>query len=143
MKRIINLILLILFTFTLQLKAQTDTNDTKPIKMLQKATMNKFMEFVKTDEATTVKYFKMYRDNLRKINQFIKLRRSVMSDIESNPEDADISNKLDKLNEIETNIYKVRSDFRESLKEYLTPIQIAKSLIFEKKLRQTILENRK
>lgn len=143
MKRTINLILLILFAFTLQLKAQTDTNDTKPIKMFQKATMNKFMEYVKTDEATTVKYFKMYRNNLRKINQFTKLRRSVMSDIESNPEDADISNKLDKLNEIETNIYKVRSDFRESLKEYLTPIQIAKSLIFEKKLRQTILENRK
>ena len=143
MKRTINLILLILFAFTLQLKAQTDTNDTKPIKMFQKATMNKFMEYVKTDEATTVKYFKMYRNNLRKINQFTKLRRSIMSDIESNPEDADISNKLDKLNEIETNIYKLRSDFRESLKEYLTPTQIAKSLIFEKKIRKTILENRK
>jgi predicted patatin/cPLA2 family phospholipase len=56
--------------------------------------------------------------------------------IEDNTDALDISQKMDDLLNIQTKIIDARRDYIEKAKKILTPQQLAKAIVFQKKLRK-------
>ena len=128
---------------SLQANAQIDTQNTKAGKLIRESIRKKFIEYVRTDEQTTDKFFSDFRKNHKEINTLLRERRNIMKEIELNTDADDIQQKLERVSQIDKNIFNLKQEFSESLKAYLTPEQIAKTIIFEKKIRKIINKTRR
>lgn len=128
---------------SLQANAQIDTQNTKAGKLIRESIRKKFIEYVRTDEQTTDKFFSDFRKNHKEINTLLRERQYIMKEIELNTDADDIQQKLERISQIDKNIFNLKQEFSESLKAYLTPEQIAKTIIFEKKIRKIINKTRR
>lgn len=128
---------------SLQANAQIDTQNTKAGKLIRESIRKKFIEYVRTDEQTTDKFFSDFRKNHKEINTLLRERQYIMKEIELNTDADDIQQKLERVSQIDKNIFNLKQEFSESLKAYLTPEQIAKTIIFEKKIRKIINKTRR
>lgn len=92
----------------------------------------KLMEKLDMSESAADKYVSAFRENNNKIKELMKEKKTVMRSIEADPEAADIVSKLDKVFDIDSRIIETRRAFIKDISTYLTPQQIAKSMILKK-----------
>ncbi len=92
----------------------------------------KLMEKLDMSESAADKYVSAFRENNNRIKELMKEKKTVMRSIEADPEAADIVSKLDKVFDIDSRIIETRRAFIKDISTYLTPQQIAKSMILKK-----------
>lgn len=108
-------------------------NDKRQFRMQIDTLMKqKLMEKLDMSESTADKYVSAFRENNNRIKELMKEKKAVMKSIEADPEAADIITKLDKAFDIDSRIIETRRAFIKDLSTYLTPQQIAKSMILKK-----------
>jgi Spy/CpxP family protein refolding chaperone len=140
LKKII-IILVFLTAFVFAVQAQEDTSSIGSRKKLHKAVKEKFMQKLNIDEATANKFFELYGEQKKEMKEFEKSKRQLMQSIEENPESSDVMTKIDQILDIDEKICKSRRDFITSLQKFLTPGQIAQSIIFQKNLKKLYIKN--
>ncbi|MBS1551811.1 MAG: hypothetical protein JST15_07060 [Bacteroidetes bacterium] len=115
-----------------QLEKKND-NDKRQFRMQIDTLMKqKLMEKLDMSESTADKYVSAFRENNNRIKELMKEKKAVMKSIEADPEAADIITKLDKAFDIDSRIIETRRAFIKDISTYLTPQQIAKSMILKK-----------
>lgn len=115
----------------------------KPMKNeIEKIMRQKLIDKLSLDEATADKVVNSYRDNNIKLRELNRDKKELMESIELDPSSPDIDSKLDKLLDLDSKILDQRKNFFNELRSYLTPQQIAKTLIlrknFSKELRKQV-----
>jgi hypothetical protein len=140
-KKIIFLIIIIA-GFNISLQAQEDSTLTNSRTRLRKAIKEKLMEKLNIDDATANKVIKLSNEQKKQVAEYTKEKRQTIKYIEDNPDAGDIMSKINGLLEIDDKINKSRKDFLEELKTFLTPKQIAQSIIFQKNLRKLFLKEK-
>ena len=90
------------------------------------------MEKLNLSESSADKYISAFRENNDKVKELMKEKKSLMRSIEANPEAPDIGTKLDQSFDIDNRIIETRRSFVKDVSSYLTPQQIAKSMILKK-----------
>ena len=129
---------LILFTLLLLLSNSDNTfgqrgnqnNFSDEIGTVMKQKLIKNLNF---DEATADKFVTVQNENNKHLRNIMKEKRQLMKSINDNPDAADIESKLNSILELDTKILDLRKNHMSELKAFLTPQQIAKSMIFTRK----------
>jgi len=107
----------------------------------------KLVERLGLDESSADKFVTTYKDNNKQIRMINKERKELFRSIELDPAATDMDSKLDKMLELETKIVDQKKIFFNELRLFLTPQQIAKTMLlrknFEKKLRKEINNKRR
>lgn len=136
MKKYICFYIIVILLASLKLSfAQIDTTENNS-KEIRKIVKQKLMEKLNVDEKTLNAYLVIYRDYRKKINDLNKQKESLTNYIEDNSDDEDISQKMDALLDTLDKITDTRREFINNAKKILTPQQIAKAIVFQKKLRK-------
>ncbi|MEO6694044.1 MAG: hypothetical protein ABIY50_12820 [Ignavibacteria bacterium] len=114
---------------------------------LDKVLKQKVMDKLSFDESAADMFISAYKDNNKQMRLINKERKEIMESIELDPGASDIESKLDKMVEVDTKMAELRKNFFIQLKTFLTPQQIAKTLIlrknFHKELRKQMGKQRK
>lgn len=136
MKNILLLTVLIAFTFVSLCTAQFDNNkdnDKKQFRaQIDSIMKQKLIEKLNLSESSADKYIIAIRVNNGKVKDLLKEKKTIMKSIEADPEAADVGSKLDKSFEIDSRIIETRKEFIRDISSYMTPQQIAKSMILKK-----------
>lgn len=137
MKNILLLTFLIVFAFVNLCSAQFDNNskdsDKKQFReQIDSIMKQKLIEKLDLSESSADRYLTAFRENNSKIKVLLKEKKTIMKSIEADPEAADVGSKLDKSFEIDLRIIETRRAFIKDVSSYLTPQQIAKSMILKK-----------
>lgn len=138
--KFILIILISIFIFNFSF-AQKDTTD--KITKFRIAYKKKLIEQVGLTEQTAEKYLDLQTEYRNKIRDIATKRKELKEYIENNPEATDISKKLDELFSLEDEAYKNRKAYINSLKEILTPEQIAKTMKLQKETKKLFKEKNK
>ena len=115
--------------------SQNDTSVSAKRKKFREAIRQKLVEDAGFSEENAEKFIKItvhYRKKNRELNT---LKDELQEDIVSNPDSPDIEQKITKLIETESAIFENKSLFWSSLKEFLSPSQIAKTISLSSKLK--------
>ena len=110
--------------------------EAQPKKMtdeLKKIRKEKYLENVSVDDATADRYFEIFDENFLSLRKLNKQKKDNMEYIENNVEASDISAKIDEILDIESKILEKKRDMFVQLKTFLTPKQIAQSIVFHVK----------
>lgn len=143
MKKFILLTALLLISFS--------AGYTQPKKMneeLKKIRKQKYLENVTlVDETTADKYFEVFDANFDSIRKLNRQRKETLEYIEKNLDASDLSAKMEDLLDIENKILDKKKDLYTQLKTFMTPKQLAQSMIFQvkfnKELKKQIDKRRK
>ena len=136
---------LILFAFNSSY-AQRDMKKMKFREKIDSVMRIKLIENADLDSITADRFLEVYKDNNNKIRKISKEKKNLMETIEKDPEAIDMESKINKLMDLETNILDLRKSFISEAKTFLTPQQIAKTLVMRKNIERVIrkeLSNRK
>jgi len=139
------LLTLILFAFNTSY-AQRDMNKMKFREKIDSVMRVKLIENADLDSITADRFLEIYKDNNNKIRNISREKKNLMEAIEKDPEAFDMESRIDKLMDLETNILNQRKSFISEVKTFLTPQQIAKTLVMRKNIEKVIrkeLSNRK
>ncbi|MGB4853454.1 MAG: hypothetical protein WBQ38_14150 [Ignavibacteria bacterium] len=136
MKNILLFSVFIVFTFVSLCTAQFDNNkdnDKKQFRaQIDSIMKQKLIEKLDLSESSADKYIIAIRENNGKVKDLLKEKKTIMKSIEADPEAADVGSKLDKSFEIDSRIIETRKEFIRDISSYMTPQQIAKSMILKK-----------
>ncbi|MBK7253332.1 MAG: hypothetical protein IPI04_05270 [Ignavibacteria bacterium] len=136
MKNILLFSVFIVFTFVNLSTAQFDNNkdnDKKQFRaQIDSIMKQKLIEKLNLSESSADKYIIAIRENNGKVKDLLKEKKTIMKSIEADPEAADVGSKLDKSFEIDSRIIETRKEFIRDISSYMTPQQIAKSMILKK-----------
>lgn len=136
MKNILLFSVFIVFTFVNLSTAQFDNNkdnDKKQFRaQIDSIMKQKLIEKLNLSESSADKYIIAIRENNGKVKDLLKEKKTIMKSIEADPEAADVGGKLDKSFEIDSRIIETRKEFIRDVSSYMTPQQIAKSMILKK-----------
>ncbi len=136
MKNILLFSVFIVFTFVSLCTAQFDNykdNDKKQFRaQIDSIMKQKLIEKLDLSESSADKYIIAIRENNSKVKDLLKEKKTIMKSIEADPEAADVGSKLDKSFEIDSRIIETRKEFIKDISSYMTPQQIAKSMILKK-----------
>lgn len=136
MKNILLFSVFIVFTFVNLSTAQFDNNkdnDKKQFRaQIDSIMKQKLIEKLDLSESSADKYIIAIRENNGKVKDLLKEKKTIMKSIEADPEAADVGGKLDKSFEIDSRIIETRKEFIRDISSYMTPQQIAKSMILKK-----------
>jgi|GEM_PF-7036870 predicted metal-dependent phosphoesterase TrpH len=116
--------------------SQNDTNNNSSGKEIRKIVRQKLMEKLNVDDKTINSYLIVYAEYRKKDIELNKQKAALVKYIEDNTDALDISQKMDDLLNIQTKIIDARRDYIEKAKKILTPQQLAKAIVFQKKLRK-------
>ncbi|HMQ68811.1 MAG TPA: hypothetical protein PKA90_09580 [Ignavibacteria bacterium] len=98
------------------------------------------------DQTTADKFIEKYKDNNKQIRELKKEKKEVMKLIKADPSALDVGTKLDKLIDLDYEIFKNRKAFMEDLNNFMTPQQIAGTIVFmndfSKEFRKRLKKNR-
>ncbi len=136
------ILLIFIFGFSFSVYSQEDTLNIGSKHKLRKVIKEKLMKKLEIDEITAEKFTKLYNEQIKLIVEYNKNKREIMKSIEENPDSKDVMNKIEELIEIDSKIIKARKDFISELQKFLTPKQIAQSIIFQKNLRKLFVNRR-
>lgn len=137
------ILLIFVIGFNITLQAQEDSSMTGSRKKLRKAIKEKFMQKLDIDEATANKFFDLFNEQKKVMKEYSKNKMQLMKSIEDNPDAGDVMSKINQIMEIDDKINKSRKDFIAELQKFLTPKQIAQSIIFQKNLRKLFLKGKR
>ena len=131
----LNLLILVL-TFVLLTSAgsysQSDTARTK--EKLKKIVKEKLMEKMNLDDATATKLIEITAANRKEMKELRKKEKDLTDYIFENPQSSDVGTKLEDLLNTENKINQLQNEHYTKLKSFLTPNQIAQSMVFQKEL---------
>lgn len=132
MKKLIYFFIIVLFGFisSADSYAQNDRDDFK--QKLDKIRKDKFIEKIKVDDATADRYFQVTNTFMETMKDLNQSQRRLMKSIEDNPDASDIESKLNQFIENEAKIGNVKKEYYESLKTFLTPKQVAQTIVFQR-----------
>ena len=116
--------------------SQNDTNNNSSGKEIRKIVRQKLMEKLNVDDKTINSYLIVYAEYRKKDIELNKQKAALVKYIEDNTDALDISQKMDDLLNIQTKIIDARRDYIEKAKKILTHQQLAKAIVFQKKLRK-------
>jgi len=140
-------IFLILFLFNAGFSFAQRDGKKKTSDDLDRILKQKVMEKLSFDEPTADRLILAYKENNKQMRIIHKEKKEIMESIELDPGAADIESKLDKMVEIDTKSAELRKSFFTELKTFLSPQQIAKTLVlrknFHKELRKQMGKQRK
>jgi len=150
MKNIVH-ILLLLIAFSFCLFAQRGPGpfgrgQKGPMKKIMELERIKLIEALNMNEETTLKFFARRNEQQKNIMSLEDNLDNIMNEMESElKNEKDINQvKLKKLTDdfysVTTDIHKTKNDFLISLKDILSPEQIATLIIFDKKFREEMRE---
>ncbi len=118
-----------------------DTIDRKDFReKLMKVRMEKLMENMKLDEPTAKKLLDIVGQTVDEIRGYNKQKRETYQYIEQNPDASDIDSKINELLDLDVQIANAKKDQYTKLKEFLTPGQIAKAYLFNRKFDKELRE---
>ena len=107
----------------------------------------KLIEKAGLDSITADRFIEAYRVNNKKVKVIIKEKKALMQSIENDPGAYDIESKINKLFELDSEVIEVKKSFITDLKVFLTPEQIAKTIVmrnnFGKIIRKELNKHRK
>ncbi|MFZ4592480.1 MAG: hypothetical protein ACOYN6_15875 [Ignavibacteria bacterium] len=133
----LNLLLLVLslivFTSTGSY-SQNDTSRSAAKEKLRKIVKEKLMEKMNLDDATATKFIELSAANRKEMKELRKKEKDLTDYIFDNPQSSDVGTKIEDLLEAENKINQLRNDHYAKLKAFLTPTQIAQSMVFQKEL---------
>lgn len=115
--------------------------DAQPKKMtdeLKKIRKEKYLENVSVDDATADRYFELFDENFLAVKKLIKQKKDNMEYIEKNIDAADVSVKIEEILDIDSKIVEKKKDLYAQLKTFLSPKQIAQSIIFQMKFNKEL-----
>ena len=98
------------------------------------------------DEETAIRFFARRHENQKKMKEILDQRDDAIRELEDeirngNQSDAVYKDKLSVLLSLENNISKERENFLRSLGDLLSPMQIAKLVVFESRFRKEVRES--
>lgn len=137
------ILLIFIAGLNIPLLAQEDTSMTDSRQKLKKAIKEKLMEKLNIDEPTANNFFKLFNEQRKVTNGYNKEKRQLMKSIEENPDASDVIKKINELIEIDDKINKSRKEFVIELQKFLTPKQIAQSIIFQKNLKKLFFKDKR
>jgi hypothetical protein len=112
--------------------SQNDTSRSK--EKLRKVVKEKLIEKLNIDEATANKFIDIAAAQRKEMKEYMKKKNELTDYIFENPQSSDVGTKLEDLMDTENKINQSRNDFYTKLKAFLTPNQIAQSMVFQKEL---------
>ena len=121
--------------------SQNDTSVSAKRKKFREAIRQKLVEDAGFSEENADKFIKINADFRKKNRELNTLKDELQEDIVSNPDSPDIEQKITKLIETESAIFENKSLFWSSLKEFLSPSQIAKTISLSSKLKALLKES--
>ena len=113
----------------------------QPKKMtdeLKKIRKEKYLENVSVDDATADRYFELFDENFLAVKKLSKQKKENMEYIEKNVDAADVSAKIEEILDIDSKIVEKKKDLYNQLKTFLSPKQIAQSIIFQLKFNKEL-----
>ena len=145
-------IFLLLFLFSIFLSTSNSQermrhgNDQKPLQRIEQWERTKLIDALNLSEETAVRFFARKNENQKKIKEILDQRDDAIKDLEDdirngNQNDASYKKKVDNLLSIENRIGIERQNFIGSLGDLLSPLQIAKLVVFENKFRKEVRES--
>lgn len=114
---------------------QNDTSVSAKRKKFREAIRQKLVDDAGFSEENADKFIKINADFRKKNRELNTLKDELQADIVSNPDSPDIEQKITKLIETESAIFQNKSLFWSSLKDFLSPSQIAKTISLSSKLK--------
>lgn len=140
MKTIFCYLIFVLLLFTEICNAQNGDNRKKFRNEIDSVMKQKLITNLQISDADADKLMNAFKENNKAVKSHAKERKAVMESIELDPSAADVETKLDKLSSIDTQLIELRQNFYRNLKTFLTPQQIAKTIVirknFNKELKQ-------
>ena len=140
-------LILILSAITIMLSAGTshsqgrDSLDRKDFReKLLKVRMDKLMEKMNLDEPTAKRLLDVVGETMDEIHGYNRQKREMYHYIEQNPDASDIDSKITELLDLDVKIANAKKDQYSRLKEFLTPGEIAKAYIFNRKFDKELRE---
>lgn len=126
--------------------AQSDTVRKGKREELNRLLKEKLIERVGLTESKADRFISAFESNSKEVRVLLRERRGLKDDIELDPGAADIENKLDRSMDIDVELAERKRAFKNELKQFMTPQEVAKTLIFrqkfEKQLRKEIRKKR-
>ena len=133
----LNLLLLVLSFIVLTSTgsySQNDTSRSAAKEKLKKIVKEKLMEKMNLDDATATKFIELSAANRKEMKELRKKEKDLTDYIFDNPQSSDVGTKIEDLLEAQNKINQLRNDHYAKLKAFLTPTQIAQSMVFQKEL---------
>jgi len=112
--------------------SQSDTSRSRD--KLRKVVKEKLIEKLNIDDVTANKFIDLAAAHRKEMKENMKRRNDLTEYIFENPQSSDVGTKLDELMDTENKINQSKNDFYTKLKTFLTPNQIAQSMVFQKEL---------
>ena len=143
-------ILLILFSGLLSIIYSQDRmrmgQNQKPLQRIEQWERLKLIDALNLDEETAIRFFARRHENQKKMKEILDQRDDAIRELEDgirngNQNDAVYKDKLSVLLSLENNISKERGNFLRSLSDLLSPMQIAKLVVFESRFRKEVRES--
>ena len=131
------LFLLILFNFSDSF-AQKDSDKKQFREKIDSVMKQKLIENADLDSVAANKFIETYNESNKQIRKIVKEKRSQMDRIENDLNAADMESKIDRLIELESGVLELKKGFITDLKSFLTPQQIAKTIIMRKNLEKVM-----
>ena len=120
--------------------------DMRPLQKIEQWEKIKLIETLNLDEETAVRFFTRKRENQLKVKEILDQRDAALDELEneikngSQKDEAVYKDQVNKLISLESRITSERENFIKSLGDLLTPMQIAKLIVFESKFRREVRE---
>ncbi|MCB0726238.1 MAG: hypothetical protein R3A12_20090 [Ignavibacteria bacterium] len=126
--------------------AQYDKNKLQMKGQIDSLMNSKLISETGIDQTTADKFIEKYKENNKQIRELKKEKKEVMKLIKADPSALDVGTKLDKLIDLDYEIFKNRKAFMEDLNNFMTPQQIAGTIVFmndfSKEFRKRLKKNR-
>jgi len=140
------IIVLILFSSSYSQQRMRQGQDQRPIQRIEQWERFKLIDALSLNEETAIRFFARRHENQKKMKEILDQRDDAIRELEDeirngNQNDAAYKDKLNVLLSLENNISKERENFLRSLSDLLSPMQIAKLVVFESRFRKEVRES--
>jgi hypothetical protein len=112
----------------------------QPNNRLKEVRKQKFLEVVSVDDAIAERYFNLFDANFNARMNLSKQKKDNLEYVEKNNDAADVTAKLDEILEIDAKILEKKKELYAELKTFLTPKQLAQTIVFQAKFTKKLKE---
>ncbi|MFA5805928.1 MAG: hypothetical protein WC879_14930 [Melioribacteraceae bacterium] len=147
MKKIFLLFILfsILLSTSYSQERMRQGKDQRPLQRIEQWERMKLIDVLNLNEDTAIRFFARRNENQNKMKEILDQRDDAIRDLENEirngtQNDALYKDKVNALLSLENNIGKERENFLRSLSDLLSPMQIAKMVVFESRFRKEVRE---
>lgn len=135
--------LVLIFLISIPLSAQMNRR-MKAHEKMEELKKIKLIEILEMDENTSIKFFARRSEHQKKIEGLHKAAKLQIDQLDelikddNNSNDQALKKSIDEISQIQENMTKERQSFFKSAGEILTPIQMAKLVVFEERFRDEV-----